>query len=71
MKRVMAVLDPIKVTLENYPFDSKIEVNVPNFPNDESKGTHKVTFDRVVYIDSSDFQEVWKDWENMLSEISC
>ena len=58
MKRVMAVLDPIKVTLENYPFDSKIEVNVPNFPNDESKGTHKVTFDRVVYIDSSDFQEV-------------
>lgn len=55
--RAMAVLEPIKVTIENFPFETKQEIEVPNFPNDESKGTHKVVFDRVVYIDSSDFQE--------------
>ena len=55
----MAVLEPIKVTIENYPHPSKIELDVPNFPNDASKGTHKIPFDKVVYIDSSDFQEVF------------
>lgn len=54
----MAVLEPLKVTIENYPNDSPIEIEVPNFPNDESKGSHKVIFDKVVYIDSSDFHEV-------------
>jgi glutaminyl-tRNA synthetase len=54
----MAVLEPLKVTIENFPFDSQIEIEVPNFPTDESKGTHKVPFDRVLYIDSVDFQEV-------------
>jgi glutaminyl-tRNA synthetase len=55
--RAMAVLEGIKVTIENYPNDSAVELDVPNFPNDESKGFHKVDFDRVVYIDSTDFQE--------------
>ena len=55
--RAMAVLDPIKVTIENFPFESRTEIDIPNFPTDESKGTHKVFFDKVVYIDSSDFQE--------------
>ena len=36
-----------------------IEIEAPNFPNDETKGSHKVHFDKVVYIDSCDFQEVF------------
>ena len=35
-----------------------MKINVPNFPNDESQGSHEVTFDKVVYIDSCDFVEV-------------
>ena len=54
----MAVMEPLKVTLENYPFESKIELSIPNFPNDESRGSHLVYFDKVVYIDASDFIEV-------------
>jgi glutaminyl-tRNA synthetase len=54
----MAVLEPIKVFIQNYPYDSKIEISVPNFPNDESKGTHTIYFDQIVYIDASDFIEV-------------
>jgi glutaminyl-tRNA synthetase len=56
--RAMAVLEPLKVTIENYPNTSSVEIEVPNYPQDESKGFHKVVFDRVVYIDSVDFQEV-------------
>ena len=55
----MAVLEPLKVTIENYPNESSIEIDVPNFPNDEAKGSHKVDFNKVVYIDSCDFQEVF------------
>lgn len=58
----MAVLEPLKVTIQNYPHDSKIEVTAPNFPADESKGSHVVHFDRVLYIDSSDFIEVNKSF---------
>lgn len=56
-QRVMAVLEPLKVTISNYPFNERVEIDVPNFPNDESKGSHKVFFDKVVYIDASDFKE--------------
>lgn len=58
----MAVLEPLKITIDNYPNSSSVKINVPNFPNDESKGSHEVTFDKVVYIDATDFQEVflWK-----------
>lgn len=55
--RAMAVLEPLKVTIENYPHSSKIEVTAPNFPADESKGSHSATFDKVIYIDSCDFVE--------------
>jgi glutaminyl-tRNA synthetase len=54
----MAVLEPLKVTIENYPYDGPLEISVPNFPTDESKGSHNIYFDKVVYIDASDFQEV-------------
>ena len=35
-----------------------VDIEVPNIPNDASKGVHKVPFDRVMYIDQSDFREV-------------
>ena len=57
----MAVLEPLKVVIQNYPHDSKIELSVPNFPNDESKGSHNVWFDKELYIDATDFQEVYKN----------
>jgi glutaminyl-tRNA synthetase len=56
--RAMAVLEPLKVTIENYPHDSKIEITAPNFPADESKGNHTVFFDKVIYLDAVDFVEV-------------
>jgi glutaminyl-tRNA synthetase len=59
--RAMAVLEPLKVTIENYPFEGIVEVDAANFPQDDTKGTHKVDFDRVVYIDSCDFQETTTD----------
>ncbi|KAG8181227.1 hypothetical protein JTE90_002909 [Oedothorax gibbosus] len=55
--RAMAVLDPLKVTIK-LPFEGSIEVEVPNFPADNSKGTHKITFSNVIYIDQADFKEV-------------
>ncbi|CAB4027783.1 glutamine--tRNA ligase, partial [Paramuricea clavata] len=56
--RVMAVFDPIKVTITNFPSDKPIQITVPNIPHDESKGSHQIPFDRVTYIDRSDFKEV-------------
>ena len=58
--RAMVVLKPLKVTIENFPHSKKEEISVFNFPADESKGSHKVVFDQVVYIDADDFQEVKK-----------
>lgn len=56
--RAMAVLEPLKVTIKNYPFNGPIELEVPNFPNDENKGKHKIYFDKVLFIDATDFKEV-------------
>lgn len=55
--RVMAVLDPLKLVLTNYP-EGKIElVDVINNPEDESAGSRTVPFSREVYIERSDFME--------------
>lgn len=55
--RVMAVLDPLKVILTNYP-EGKIELmDVINNPEDESAGSRTVPFSREVYIERSDFME--------------
>lgn len=55
--RAMAVLNPIKVIIENYPED-KIEVlNAPNHPNIETMGTRELPFSRELYIEAEDFQE--------------
>jgi glutaminyl-tRNA synthetase len=55
--RVMAVLCPLKVVIDNYP-DSQIdEVEAVNNPEDESAGKRKVPFSKVLYIEQDDFRE--------------
>lgn len=56
--RVMAVLEPLKVTITNLPKDFKLDVSVPDFPADEAKGSHTVPMTRTVFIEQSDFREV-------------
>jgi glutaminyl-tRNA synthetase len=56
-QRVMGVLNPIKVTITNYP-EGQIELmDAINNPEDESKGTRKVPFTRELYIEREDFME--------------
>lgn len=55
--RVMAVLDPLRVVIENYPQDQVEEVDCVNNPENESAGTRKVPFSRVLYIEREDFRE--------------
>ncbi len=56
--RAMAVLDPLKVTIENYPKDAVEEFSVPTYPQDkENKETRVVPFSGEIYIERSDFME--------------
>ncbi|HRQ89585.1 MAG TPA: glutamine--tRNA ligase, partial [Bacteroidia bacterium] len=56
--RFMAVLDPIKVVLTNYPEDLVEEMEAVNNPEDPAAGTRKVPFSRELYIEREDFMEV-------------
>ena len=56
--RMYAVLDPVKVVIDNYPEGKTEEFEVPNNPENEALGTRKVTFSRELYIERSDFMEV-------------
>ena len=56
--RVMAVLRPLKVVLENYPEGEVEELEAVNNPEDPAMGTRKVPFSRVLYIEQDDFREV-------------
>ncbi|MCP4650783.1 MAG: glutamine--tRNA ligase/YqeY domain fusion protein [PVC group bacterium] len=55
--RVMAVLRPLKVVIENYPEDQTEELEAINNPEDDSMGTRKVPFSRELYIERDDFME--------------
>ncbi len=55
--RVMAVLRPLKLVITNYPEGQVEDVDVINNPEDESAGTRKVPFSRVLYIERDDFKE--------------
>lgn len=55
--RAMAVLDPLKVTITNFPPDQATSLTVPNFPADEKRGSHSISFKPVIYIEKSDFRE--------------
>ena len=56
-QRVMAVLRPLKVVIENYPEDQVEELEAVNNPEDETAGTRPVKFSKVLYIERSDFLE--------------
>jgi glutaminyl-tRNA synthetase len=55
--RVMAVLRPLKVVIDNYPEGQTEEVEAVNNPEDESAGKRKVPFSKVLYIEHDDFRE--------------
>jgi glutaminyl-tRNA synthetase len=55
--RVMAVLRPLKVVIENYPDDLVEEMEAVNNPEDAAAGTRKVPFSKVLYIEQDDFRE--------------
>lgn len=57
-QRVMAVLNPLKVVLTNYPDDLVEEMDAVNNPEDASAGTRKIPFSKVLYIEQDDFREV-------------
>jgi glutaminyl-tRNA synthetase len=55
--RVMGVLRPLRVVIDNYPEDRAEMVEAINNPEDPSMGTRKVPFSRVIYIEKEDFME--------------
>ncbi|NUR54877.1 MAG: glutamine--tRNA ligase/YqeY domain fusion protein [Acidobacteria bacterium] len=55
--RVMGVLRPLRLVIENYPEGQTEEVSVVNNPEDPSAGSRKVPFSRVLYIERDDFME--------------
>ncbi|MEL0646999.1 glutamine--tRNA ligase [Pseudoalteromonas agarivorans] len=55
--RAMAVLDPVKVVIENYDADTVETLSVANHPNKEEMGRRDVPFTREIYIEREDFKE--------------
>jgi glutaminyl-tRNA synthetase len=55
--RVMAVLRPLKVVIENYPEDTDEELDAANHPQKPEMGSRKVPFSKVIYIEQDDFME--------------
>jgi len=55
--RLMAVLNPVRVILDNYPDDLVEEMETLNNPEDESKGKRKMPFSKTLYIERDDFME--------------
>ncbi len=56
-RRMMAVLDPVKLVIDNYPKGQIEYLDVPNNQENEAMGTRKVPFGRVLYIEREDFME--------------
>jgi glutaminyl-tRNA synthetase len=56
--RVMAVLQPLRIVIDNYPEDLVEELEAVNNPEDPAMGTRKVPFSRVIYVEKDDFREV-------------
>ncbi|MCP4286034.1 MAG: glutamine--tRNA ligase/YqeY domain fusion protein [Gammaproteobacteria bacterium] len=55
--RAMAVLDPLKIVIKNYPEGKVEELSAPNHPKDETMGRRSLSFTREIYIDRADFLE--------------
>ena len=56
-QRVMVVMNPVKLVIDNYPEGQEEELDAVNNPEDESMGTRKVKFSRELYIEREDFME--------------
>ena len=56
-KRIMAVLDPVKLIIDNYDENKFEELEAKNNPEDDSLGFRKVTFSKELYIEKDDFME--------------
>jgi glutaminyl-tRNA synthetase len=56
--RVMVVLHPLKIVIENYPEDQVEELDAVNNPEDLNAGSRKIQFSKEIYIDQDDFREV-------------
>ena len=55
--RRLAVLNPLKVVIENFPEDQSETLEAPNHPKDENMGTRNLSLTREIYIDKADFRE--------------
>ena len=55
--RVMAVLRPLKLVIDNYPDDRVEELKAPNHPKDPSLGNRRLPFSKTIYIERDDFME--------------
>ena len=55
--RVMGVLNPLKVVIENYSEGEFEQLDVPNHPNDSTMGEREVPFSKIIYIEKDDFME--------------
>jgi len=55
--RVMGVLRPLRVIIDNYPEKQQMELDAVNNPEDPTMGTRKIPFSRVLYIEREDFRE--------------
>lgn len=55
--RLSAVLDPVKLVITNYPEELSEEMDAINNPENESEGTHKITFSKELWIERDDFME--------------
>jgi len=56
-RRVLGVLDPLKVVIENYPEDETEYLDAPYHPNNPDMGQRQLPFSKVLYIEQSDFME--------------
>ncbi len=56
--RVMGVIKPLKVIIDNYPESTQEEISAVNNPEDASAGTRKVPFSKTLYIEQDDFMEI-------------
>ncbi|KAG5318412.1 SYQ ligase, partial [Pseudoatta argentina] len=56
--RHMVVLEPIKLTIKNFPQEKAIKLTAPDFPNELERGHHEIVFDEIIYIEATDFKEI-------------
>ncbi|KAL3270551.1 hypothetical protein HHI36_021089 [Cryptolaemus montrouzieri] len=55
--RQMVVLEPLKITLENFPSNKAIQLEIPKFPDNPESGIRNATLDKVIFIERTDFME--------------